>query len=359
MARGGGGGGRSGGGGFSGGRSSGGGFRGSSGGRGFSGGRSSGSFGGGYHRPPHHSSHRPPHHHPPHHHRPPHHHHHRTVYYGGRRSSGSSCAAAIIVLIIFAFMMVRGCIGGIAYSCLGMSCAGAQCSSDITNSTKKREPMSTANTTYNNDWYTDELGWFERGGRTLVNGLESFYKKTGVQPYVYLYAEDGSYVYQKPDLMEKVANELYNEIFGADEGHLLFVYFACPGDSPDVMDGDYIFICGNQTTVVMDEEAKQILNSRFQYHYDNTSLSVDELFAKTFKDAGKSIMAGPIHMRYVVIIVVAIIAVVVVVALLFKWWKAKKAQKNKEAEDLEKILNTPLETFGNKEVDDLKDKYEE
>ena len=70
-------------------------------------------------------------------------------------------------------------------------------------------------------------------------------------------------------------------------------------------------------------------------------------------------MAGPIHMRYVVIIVVAIIAVVVVVALLFKWWKAKKAQKNKEAEDLEKILNTPLETFGNKEVDDLKDKYEE
>ena len=231
--------------------------------------------------------------------------------------------------------------------------------SSLMQSTRRRTKMNTAHTTYNDNWYTDELGWFERGGRTLINGLESFYNKTGVQPYVYLYAEDGSHIYQKPDLMEKVANELYNEIFGADEGHLLFVYFACPGDSPDVMDGDYIFICGNQTTVVMDEEAKQILNSRFLYHYDNTSLSVDELFAKTFKDAGKSIMAGPIHMRYVVIIVVAIIAVVVVVALLFKWWKAKKAQKNKEAEDLEKILNTPLETFGNKEVDDLKDKYEE
>lgn len=359
MARGGGGGGRSGGGGFSGGRSSGGGFRGSSGGRGFSGGRSYSSRpSGAHHRPPHH-------HHTVHHpHRPPHHHHHthytRTRYYGGRRSSGSSCAAALIVLVIFAFMFIRGCIGGIAYTCLGMSCAGTQCSSaELQNSTKKREPMSTANTTYNNDWYTDELGWFERGGRTLINGLESFYKKTGVQPYVYLYRDDGEHVYQNPDKMEAVANELYNYIFGHDEGHLLFVYFACPGDSPDVMDGDYIFICGNQTTVVMDEEAKQILDSRFKYHYDDLSLSVDELFAKTFKDAGKSIMAGPIHMRYVVIIVVAIIAVVVVVALLFKWWKAKKAQKNKEAEDLEKILNTPLETFGNKEVDDLKDKYEE
>jgi 16S rRNA C1402 N4-methylase RsmH len=30
-----------------------------------------------------------------------------------------------------------------------------------------------------------------------------------------------------------------------------------------------------------------------------------------------------------------------------------------EYEDLEKILNTPLETFGNKELDDLKHKYEE
>ncbi len=163
--------------------------------------------------------------------------------------------------------------------------------SSLMQSTRRRTKMNTAHTTYNDNWYTDELGWFERGGRTLINGLESFYNKTGVQPYVYLYAEDGSYVYQKPDLMEKVANELYNEIFGADEGHLLFVYFACPGDSPEVMDGDYIFICGNQTTVVMDEEAKQILNSRFLNHYDNTSLSIDELFARTFKDAGRAIMS--------------------------------------------------------------------
>ena len=163
--------------------------------------------------------------------------------------------------------------------------------SSLMQSTRRRTKMNTAHTTYNDNWYTDELGWFERGGRTLINGLESFYNKTGVQPYVYLYAEDGSHIYQKPDLMEKVANELYNEIFGYDEGHLLFVYFACPGDSPDVMDGDYIFICGNQTTVVMDEEAKQILNSRFLNHYDNTSLSVDELFARTFKDAGRAIMS--------------------------------------------------------------------
>ena len=63
-------------------------------------------------------------------------------------------------------------------------------------------------------------------------------------------------------------------------------------------------------------------------------------------------------MRNVVIIIVAIVGAVVIVAISFKWWKKKKEQKNKENEHLEKILSTPLETFGKTEVDDLKDKYD-
>ena len=86
---------------------------------------------------------------------------------------------------------------------------------------------------------------------------------------------------------------------------------------------------------------------------------VDELFARTFSSAGKSIMKGPVHMRYVVIIIVAIIAVVIIVMLLFKWWKARTAQKNKEQEDLERMLDKPLETFGTDPIDDLKDKYDD
>lgn len=359
MARGGGGGGRSSGGG-GGSRSSGGGFRGSSGGRGFSGGSRGFSGGGSSYRGPaggpHHGGpaggpyHRPPH---PRYRRGP-------VYYGGRSSHTGGCATVIIMIAIIIVVFMQACSGtammGIA-ACASCS-ANSSCSvAGLEYSTTKREPMSTDNTTYNNDWYTDELGWFERGGRTLINGLESFYKKTGVQPYVYLYSDKGDGLYKDSSKIEEVANELYDKIFGKDEGHLLFLYVACPNDSPDLMDGDYIFICGNQTTVVMDEEAKSILNSRFLYNYDNTSLSVDELFSDTFKDAGKAIMAGPIHMRYVIIIIVAILAVVILAVVFFKWWKAKTAQKNKESEDLEKILNTPLDSFGKSDVDDLKDKY--
>jgi hypothetical protein len=35
-----------------------------------------------------------------------------------------------------------------------------------------------------------------------------------------------------------------------------------------------------------------------------------------------------------------------------------QAQKNKEQEDLERTLNTPLETFGTTPMDDLKAKYD-
>lgn len=70
-------------------------------------------------------------------------------------------------------------IGGL-FTALGGSLGG-----NITKSNEKREKMDTSNTTYSNTWFVDELGWLGRGSK-LRDGLESFYKKTGVQPLVYL-----------------------------------------------------------------------------------------------------------------------------------------------------------------------------
>ena len=260
--------------------------------------------------------------------------------------------AFVIIFLIFA--VFGGAINACSMATTGMTCSS---SSDLVRSTEKREKMSTANTTYHNEWYYDELGWIGRG-TTLISGLESFYKETGVQPMVYLYHYDNSDAYRNMTTATQKAEELYKDIFGNDEGHLLFVYFSCPNDSPSYMDGNYTVILGKQTEVVMDENAKDILRSRINYYYDDTSLDVDEFLAKAFKTSGKTIMSGPIRMRNVVIIIVAIVGAVVIVAISFKWWKKKKEQKNKENEHLEKILSTPLETFGKTEVDDLKDKYD-
>jgi hypothetical protein len=64
-----------------------------------------------------------------------------------------------------------------------------------------------------------------------------------------------------------------------------------------------------------------------------------------------------------VVKVVSLVAVIGFVALLLTLigvaiWAAKKEQKRKEDERTQQILNTPLETFGDLETQQLMDKYD-
>ncbi len=262
-----------------------------------------------------------------------------------RRGGGCVGALALIILIMVLITAFMGMAGRNIFSGL----------SGTTKSDTKREKLDSSYVNYVNEWYDDQLGWIGKNNSTLINGLEDFYQYTGVQPYICL-VEYGV-VEDNDDARTDYIESLYDELF-TDEGHLLFCYFACENDSPDWMDGTWQYIVGKATETVMDENAKDILESNFEHYYTDTSLDVDELFAKTFSAAGKSIMKGPIHLRYVVIIIVAIIAVVIIIILLIRWWKARAAQKNKEQEDLERMLDKPLETFGTDSVDDLKNKYD-
>lgn len=355
MARG--GGGSHSGGGFSGGsRSSGrsgGGFSGSShsrsGGGGSFGGRGSsfrgsGSHGGGYRPGPSHGpgpSYRPgPPHGPGYYGAPPRHHRSGTTVGGG---CGCSTAFSVIVFVIILMVVL--------FNISGISCVS--CGS-VVKSTEKRDKLDSGYVEEVYPCYTDGIGWIGSNSSKLTNSMDSFYDKTGVQPYLVLvpYGE----VELNADAEEAYLNALYESIF-TDEGHFLVAYFACDGDSSYVMDGDFRYITGNSTRTVMDDEAMRIFESYLMKNYNNTDLSVEQLFANSFKESGKAIMRGPLHMRYVILIIAGMIAAVVIVVLLINWWKKRKAQKNKEAEDLEKILSTPLETFGDKELDGLKDKY--
>ncbi|MBO4399697.1 MAG: hypothetical protein J5795_06155 [Lachnospiraceae bacterium] len=64
-----------------------------------------------------------------------------------------------------------------------------------------------------------------------------------------------------------------------------------------------------------------------------------------------------------VVKVVSIVAIVgffaLIIALIgFAWWAARKEEKRKEEERKQQILNTPLETFGDLETQQLMDKYD-
>ncbi len=90
-----------------------------------------------------------------------------------------------------------------------------------------------------------------------------------------------------------------------------------------------------------------------QEFYDATGIQFYVMFVKTRTIAKAT---NPSAGVFKVLIIAA--AVVIVVCILFSWWKKRTAQKNKEQEDLERTLKTPLETFGSTPVDDLKAKYD-
>lgn len=87
--------------------------------------------------------------------------------------------------------------------------------------------------------------------------------------------------------------------------------------------------------------------------YNETGIQPYILFVKE-----KTVVKATNKSTGVLKVLIIAVAVIIVISILFTWWKKRVAQKNKEQEDLEHILNTPLETFGTTEMQDLEAKYE-
>ncbi len=101
------------------------------------------------------------------------------------------------------------------------------------------------------------------------------------------------------------------------------------------------------------------LKDGMEAFYDATGIQMYILTTEydSFSDDYTSSTASNVLSK---IIKVAIICVTVVVlaVIAVKFWKAKKKQKNIEAENTAKILNTPLESFGDIELENLQKKYD-
>lgn len=172
----------------------------------------------------------------------------------------------------------------------------------------------------------------------LNSGFKSFYNKTGVFPFLYI-------VESKPSDSQYM-DKLYEELFDA-EGNLLIVYSAAADD--------YYFAAGHDVGGVIDDESLNLICDKVNAEWSSGDLA--KIFGRGLEKAGKQIMAKS-NARVIMITFLVLLAVVLIVFILFKWWKAKVAQKNKEQEDLEKILSKPLESFGDSPMSDLEKKYE-
>lgn len=313
------------GGGGGGGRSFGGGSRGgsrSSGGRRGGGGSSRGGFrSSGYHSSPsyHHN----------HYHPVRHYHHHG----GGYVSSGSSMALTIVVLVIVALVfLVSSFKGG------GVS---------ITPSTIDREPLPAGYVT-ETGYYEDRLGWIDSQSK-LESGMKSFYKKTGVQPFLYLTDTVNGDPNPSDAEMEEFANKLYDELF-SDEAHLLLVFQEYNSS------GNYFayYVAGKQAKTVVDQEAADILLDYIDsYYYSDKTES--EFFGDAFRDAGDRMMDKTTNPIVVIAVVIGVIVVIVVVFMIIN---SLIKHKEKETEATERILNTDLGDLADSaSTDNLEDKY--
>jgi len=210
-----------------------------------------------------------------------------------------------------------------------------QRSASVTKSTVVREALPRGSVV-ETEYFTDELGWIDN--RTeLLNGMRSFYQKTGVQPHLYITDTIGGSHHPTTAQVEAFAKEMYDALFD-DEAHLLLIFFEFEGDPYHIW-----YLAGRQAKTVLDVEAMDILMDYIERYYYDDKLTDAQFFGKAFDLAGKQIMTVT---RSPWILVWTVAGVIALLSLALVWWTRAKEQKNLEAEQTRKILETPLEAFG-------------
>ena len=201
-----------------------------------------------------------------------------SAYGGGGGGCSGGCLTTILVFAIFIIFGIFSFEGGLGESGSGSS----------TTVTVQRKKLSDGLCEASDAWYQDDWGDWIKSGNTLVSGLEYFYGKTGVQPYLWITGAADGAAAKSESAVESLALRKYNELF-SDNGHLVFVFREYPNDS-----GDYIttVYAAADAELVMDAEAREILLDCVDSYYEDDSLSDEEFFAKSFRRAADRIMAA-------------------------------------------------------------------
>jgi hypothetical protein len=246
---------------------------------------------------------------------------------------GGGGAAWIVILVLF-----------IVIGRSALDAGGGNAS--IAASTYQREPLpdSAVNET---EYIRDDKKWLNNQ-KIVKDALRYFYKKTGVQPYLWITERlDGS---KDPswDQIEAAMEELYKEEF-TDEGHLIILFFE---SQPD--DYKTAYLAGSAAKTVIDEEASRILLDYLdRYYYDN--LNEDEYFATVFTKSADRIMSVTTDPKLIITFIVGGLAFLAIISVVI--FKALKHRRLKRQQDIE-ILNMDVNKIGEDEAAKLARKYE-
>lgn len=255
-----------------------------------------------------------------------HHYHHYgpSVYTGGGVHYGGTGFLSSIVTAIIIIVMILIVFGAIAGS-----------GGSVTKSTVEREALKPY-ASFDRNAIDDQANWIH-DKKTLQKGMESFFKKTGVQPALIICEDINGEKYVSDSEVEEFMEGEYDELVGNERGLLLL--FCEYADS----DWYAYYMAGEDAQTVMDSEACDILMDYVHSLYTDSSLSDEEFFAAVFEKTGNRIMTVTPTVASKIPLVVAGI---VILGLLFAGVSALKAKHKRDAEkakETERILNTPID----------------
>lgn len=207
--------------------------------------------------------------------------------------------------------------------------------SGTTKSTIEREPLKPY-AAFQKECIDDDAEWIH-DRKTLLRGMESFYKDTGIQPALAIYEEINGERYLSDSDIEAFMMDKYDELIGHERG--LLVLFCEYAES----DWYVYYMAGEDAQTVMDSEACDILIDYVHDLYTNDSYSDEEFFSAVFEKTGIRIMTVTptiaSQIPFFIVGAVVIAAMFMVVAII----KQKHKRDAERAAETERILNSPID----------------
>lgn len=130
----------------------------------------------------------------------------------------------------------------------------------------------------------DTLEWLS-DIKTVEKAMNQFYKKTGVQPYLYICNKiEGKGGEITDEEAQSFGQSLYDSMY-QDEGHMIFIFM-------EYADSEYatFLYTGAEADQVMDADAREIFLDCADEFYTDSTLNDEEYFAKIFRESAKEIM---------------------------------------------------------------------
>lgn len=178
--------------------------------------------------------------------------------------------------------------------------------------------------------------------------IKEFYQKTGLPLYLYTIGRYG----KSSSTCDAYAKELYSSLF-SDENHILLLY--C-----DDVDYWSWWLGEKASPHFSDDDINDLIDEIYKNWYDN-SYSNDEVMAvgiKAYTEQLTSSGSGTNAFAMLLFLVGGVIFIGAIFSYISKSGAEKRYTEEASTLRTEQMLSKPLETFGNVEIENLKDKYD-